>query len=178
MNDSIAISFAFLVKDNNGFFKSEKQAKFLLSRCTIESGQSVYVTSGHHWQGFSLWYYCDDKGITKVVKNTRAKGDVITWERPEEGKVTVQEKREVRQITRNNNQLIRRYGSIEAGKAALLAEENQMNESAIAMRQSRISELKQKIEETRSILNLPECANIRHILESSILEYETELNKI
>lgn len=74
-----AKSFAMLVKNNNGMFKSEKQAQFLLSVCQEEnvffSGLSVYGNS------VMMAYECDSQGVKRVVKMLRAKADVVTWTR-------------------------------------------------------------------------------------------------
>ena len=77
MNE-IAKSFAGLVASNNGFFKSEKQAKFLSSQCQDEN---VFITVGSLYRNsFTIEYHLDAKGVTKTVKSTRTKpmGEV-TW---------------------------------------------------------------------------------------------------
>ena len=78
--DNLAASFASLVKSNNGFFKSEKQAAFLLSVCqdagTFYTGGQVYGNS------YSLQYNCDDAGVVSVEKYLPKTGKiVITWSR-------------------------------------------------------------------------------------------------
>lgn len=94
---TLAISFATLVKNNNGLFKSEKQASFLISMCR----DGVFGTSSAFgYSSFNMYYYCDDNGIYKVEKSTPKKGIMLTWERREEGKVTVQDKKEIKSISR------------------------------------------------------------------------------
>lgn len=90
-------SFASLVKTNNGKFKSEAQAKFLLSQC--RDGQ--FITSGHvHGNLYTLFYVCDNTGVVRVEKQTNAKGLVTQWERREEGKVSVQDQKEIKRLKR------------------------------------------------------------------------------
>lgn len=93
-----AKSFASLVKANNGLFKSTKQSEFLLSKC--EGGQ--YISPGNvYGNNYIITYHCDDKGVTKVVKYTFSNcKTVITWERLEDGKVTVQDAKEIKRIKR------------------------------------------------------------------------------
>ena len=78
--NNLATSFASLVKSNNGLFKSEKQAAFLLSVCqdagTFHTGGQVYGNS------YSLEYNCDDSGVVSVKKYLPKTGKiVITWSR-------------------------------------------------------------------------------------------------
>ena len=66
---SISKSLFSLVKNNNGFFKSDKQAAFLLSQCQEEysyvgGNGSIYGNS------FFFEFYMDQNGITSVVKHT------------------------------------------------------------------------------------------------------------
>lgn len=77
---NVAISFASLVKSNNGFFKSEAQASFLLSQCQEEN---VFFSSGEVYNnGFMIEYICDDKGVIKVVKTLSKSGkQEVTFER-------------------------------------------------------------------------------------------------
>ena len=80
MNNEIAASFASLVKSNNGFFKSEKQAAFLLSKC--QDG-NTFVCGGHVYRNpFTLYYVCDASGVVRVEKYTSKTGkNVTTWTR-------------------------------------------------------------------------------------------------
>ena len=116
MSTDLSVSFANLVKTNNGFFKSEAQAKFLLSMCD----NGVYHTSGHvHGNSFVLFYTCDKKGVTKVQKQTSGKGLVTQWERVEEGKVSVQNEKEIKRIKRlikqTENKIASRLDAFKSG---------------------------------------------------------------
>lgn len=101
-------SFASLVKTNNGLFKSEKQAKFLIDQCdSIDSKKerAVYHVLGNvHGNSFTLTYICDFKGVLKVEKHTpKTNKTVITWERPQDGKTTAQDAKEIKRIKREIN---------------------------------------------------------------------------
>lgn len=94
--DTIAQSFANLVKTNNGFFKSAAQANFLLSQSSYD-----YVSCGSVMgNSFNMHYACDDKGVTLVRKYTKAKGFATTWERKVEGVVSLQDAKEIKHLTR------------------------------------------------------------------------------
>lgn len=106
---SLAISFAALVKNNNGMFKSEKQASFLLSMCN----DTTYGTSGTFGRSsFYIYYICDEKGVVKVEKRTDKKGTILTWERREEGKLTVQDKKEIASLKRMLKQNLSSFESM------------------------------------------------------------------
>lgn len=76
---NITKSFAQLVKYNNGFFKSDKQAEFLTGQldqdnCYIGSAVQVYSSSARQV------YVCDDEGVVQVIKITQNQNTVV-WER-------------------------------------------------------------------------------------------------
>lgn len=96
--DSVAQTFAGLVKNNNGLFKSATQAKFLLSQCqeknTFVTGGSVYKSS------FTLFYKCDDKGVVSVEKYLPRTGkNEIQWQRAGAG-ATVQDEKKIKSLQR------------------------------------------------------------------------------
>ena len=96
--DKIAISFASLVKSNNGFFKTEKQAEFLLPQC--EYG-SFTVYGSIYNNSFQINYVCDDKGIVRTDKVTQCGGKILTtWERVVIGSISVQDAKETKRILR------------------------------------------------------------------------------
>ena len=88
--NALALSFASLVKSNNGFFKSDKQASFLLSQCQDEN---TFTASGDvYGNQYQMIYHCDDKGIVKVEKHTPHTGiTLVTFERHIEGVVNATE---------------------------------------------------------------------------------------
>jgi hypothetical protein len=96
---NLAISFASLVKNNNGLFKSEKQAEFLLKMCQESMTFIAPGNVGRH--GYCLYYICDEKGVVRIEKSLQSKGGVtVTWERRGEGKVTVQDAKLIKQLKR------------------------------------------------------------------------------
>ena len=90
-HSDLLVSFFSLVKNNNGFFKSEKQAAFMLSR--TENG--VYITrqtmtfgeyEARTQRNSASVEWCvtlDNQGITKMVKRT-SKGESVHFERNQE----------------------------------------------------------------------------------------------
>ena len=96
--DNTALSLASLVKTNNGLFKSEAQAKFLTSQC---QGGSHIASGSVMGNSFMITYFCDSKGVTKVEKYTPKSGKTsIEWERVEQGKVSVQDEKEIKRLKR------------------------------------------------------------------------------
>lgn len=75
-----------LVKNNNGFFKSEKQAEFLISQMEKLDGNIGFTSSGYHsCPIFASW---DEKGIIKIIKHSKTKSgckDIVTFERTVKG---------------------------------------------------------------------------------------------
>lgn len=81
----ISKSIFGLTKSNNGFFKSGKQAQFLISQMSSYDGCIGHANSGYNsCPIFASW---DEKGITKVVKATK-NGDVLMFERKIQGVLT------------------------------------------------------------------------------------------
>lgn len=111
---NLGISFASLVKNNNGLFKSSKQAAFLLSQCDEDRIFTVMGTFGRN--AFTLFYHCDDLGVIKVEKYLPITGrSMITWERKQEGKVSIQDQKEIKRLEREIKKLEK---SIEGRQAA------------------------------------------------------------
>lgn len=97
MND-IAKSLSYLVKTNNGMFKSEAQASFLKSK--LDKGTLIDIGSTYG-NPYVITYFCDDKGVTKVEKHgTKSGKSEITWERKVEGKTSAQDEKEIKRIKR------------------------------------------------------------------------------
>lgn len=113
--DTLAKSFASLVKTNNGLFKSEKQAKFLTSKLI----DGAYPVTGNlYGNSFALFYVCDSKGIKIVSKYTATTGKTVTtWERKEEGKETVQDVKAMAKLKREINKLKKSIKSREDEKS-------------------------------------------------------------
>lgn len=78
----ILTSFYFLAKHNNGMFKSEKQASFLLSKCEDNvfyvKCTAVFGESSFSRHGYGVTITCDDKGILSITKEAEKSGKVST----------------------------------------------------------------------------------------------------
>lgn len=71
---------------NDGKFKSEKQARFILSNAHDLDGEKFFSTQGSMYKNqYRIDFYLDDIGITRVEKTTNKGGTAIQWERPAEG---------------------------------------------------------------------------------------------
>lgn len=112
----ISKSIFGLAKSNNGFFKSEKQSKFLIEKLSDFSGCIAHANSGFNsCPIFASW---DGKGITKIVKSAK-KGDVIMFERKQEGILTSLEIKEIKRLERKiktlENEVKERQDSFDNG---------------------------------------------------------------
>ena len=88
-SEDVLKSLLGLVKNNDGKFKSEKQANFLMSK--TENGVFTTTTvpvsygSSNRANPTVTWdIYLDNGGVKKVTKSTVAKGASVYWERSEE----------------------------------------------------------------------------------------------
>lgn len=88
-----------LIATNNGFFKSQKQADFLISMLSKEDGNiSVGSTYGN---GFMITYLFDEKGITKKEQyNYKTSKTIVLWERVVEGKLSIQDEKLLKTLKR------------------------------------------------------------------------------
>lgn len=90
-------SVEYLIKTNNGFFKTKKQADFLISQL---SENNIFVGSVYG-NTFNISYIFDDKGIVKKEQyNIKTSKTEVTWERKIEGVLTVQQEKEIKRIKR------------------------------------------------------------------------------
>lgn len=93
---NISKSIFTLTKYNNGFFKSEKQAAFLIDQMEKADGCIGVANSGYNQCPiFAEW---DNKGITKVVKHN--KKHTVMFERKTPGILTEPEKKEIKRLER------------------------------------------------------------------------------
>lgn len=101
MANSVLASFDSLVRYNNGFFKSDRQAAFL--RSFLNADQKIEDLYETRTISQRITYTCDDRGVISVEKHNiaapRAKSRV-TWERAEAGKVTAQDAAEIKRLQR------------------------------------------------------------------------------
>lgn len=105
---NIQLSLNSLVKNNNGFFKSQKQADFLLS---VLNDNNVFasVAYGHT---ILITYHFDDKGITLKTK-TSVKTNKTTeeWSRKVEGILSVEEQQIVKRLNKQLKSVKKEYAS-------------------------------------------------------------------
>jgi hypothetical protein len=82
---TLSISFASLVKYNNGEFKSTKQSDFLLSKCI---DNAYHAESNNTYNNITrLVYICDVVGVKEVLKISQTKNtNISVWVRSEENK--------------------------------------------------------------------------------------------
>lgn len=86
-----------LIKTNNGFFKSDKQAEFLISQL---SKNNIFVGSVYG-NTFNITYVFDEKGIIKKEQyNIKTSKTEITWERKVAGVLTVQQEKKIKSLKR------------------------------------------------------------------------------
>ena len=94
MSNLIA-SFRSLVKNNNGMFKSEKQAIFLLNMCQEE--KTFIHFDSNPKTTWNDMFYCDNKGIVKVIRTTSNGKINTTFERIEKGmSLNAKDKRQIK----------------------------------------------------------------------------------
>ncbi|QQV91143.1 hypothetical protein Freya10_5 [Polaribacter phage Freya_10] len=106
-----------LAKTNNGFFKSDKQSSFLISKMDSTDGFIGSVTSGYN--SCVVFAKYDNKGIINITKHTK-KGDVTMFERKKEGVLTSLEIKKLKTLKRRHKKLeteiINRQKSFDSGK--------------------------------------------------------------
>ena len=94
---NIQISLENIIKTNNGKFKSQKQADFLLSVLKDNNVFSVNVN------GYALviTYLFDDKGVTlKTITSLHTHKTTEEWSRKVEGILSVDDKAVIKQINK------------------------------------------------------------------------------
>lgn len=104
----LKISVLDLAKNNNGMFKSEKQASFLKSMIDQREG-----LVGHTEHGRPYFAEYDDKGITKITVGTRP--PELYWERKEQGILRPVDVKSIKNFQRKIKELEKEIASREAG---------------------------------------------------------------
>lgn len=90
---TITASILGLTKNNNGFFKSEKQADFLINQLNKSFGFIGISDSGYNsCPIFAKW---DNEGIVELSKDSKS-GRLVIFERKIEGKLTVIEEAQLK----------------------------------------------------------------------------------
>ncbi len=77
-NNDLILSLSNLLKTNNGFFKSEKQAAFLLSQTCENEIINHFTTYKNIARDH---YFLDAEGVYKIERYTTKKGYITTWVR-------------------------------------------------------------------------------------------------
>ena len=90
-NHDLVLSISTLLKTNNGFFKSEKQAKFILSNVSDNEIVNHFTTYGNVARDH---YHLDEKGVYKIERYTTKKGYVTTWQRGQVHSLAAAKKRD------------------------------------------------------------------------------------
>ena len=100
----VQVSLENLIKTNNGLFKSEAQAEFLLSKLKEEFGNE-FLTSIYN-NSVIITYEYDEKGIVrKTNRSVKKHTTKVVWERKEEGKISIEEAQKLKQIKREISKL-------------------------------------------------------------------------
>lgn len=85
-----------LAKNNNGFFKSEKQAQFLISVLEERGGHIGQANSGYNQCSmFATW---DEKGIIEITKHRTGGKIEVMFQRKLEGVLTVTELKHIKSL--------------------------------------------------------------------------------
>lgn len=110
---SISISIFSLAKNNNGLFKSEKQANFILQ--ILQDRQNYITAADSGYNSCPIFAYADKLGITKIVKGNKA-----MFERKVEGVISPLEAKKIksknRRIKKLEKQLAERLKAFENGE--------------------------------------------------------------
>lgn len=92
----LSSSFAYLVKNNNGAFKSEAQSNFLLSQCNCDK---KFIDDAP--KDSVVFYSCDDAGVFLVERYSLKTGKTKKeWERKVAGVISVQDEKEIKRLQR------------------------------------------------------------------------------
>ena len=162
--EDLSKSFAALVKNNGGIFKSEKQAKFLLSQCQQEN---TFITSGNMYRNpYTLVYFCDSNGVTKVMKDTTKKHNVVVWQRTENS----QRDSFTRQISTATNQI--------EGGLRHIKETNENFDPLIQETEAEITSLQRKIKEAPTILEPEDAEEYMQMCKNRMEKYILELERL
>ncbi len=141
---NIAITFATLVKTNNGEFQSIMQKH----TCQQYMENNQFSTTGFiRNNGWTLTYFCDDNGITKVEKFTHTKGKTtLEWEKVTEGKIAIQDQKTIKRLKSTIKQFQKQVASRQEGL------DNNWYADPIMMQES-IDTYNNSIKECQEIIN-------------------------
>lgn len=98
--NNIQASLENLISTNNGLFKSESQAQFLLSEMKKEFG-NVFVTSVYG-NSVKLTYIFDETGIIEKTNTSVKKGtETLVWKRKVQGVLSIDEAKQLKHIKKS-----------------------------------------------------------------------------
>lgn len=102
--NNIQTTLENLIKTNNGFFKSEKQAKFLISELKKEYGN--IFTASAFGNSVVLTYKFDEIGIVeKLNTSLKKQSEKVVWNRKIEGVLSVEDKKKMAALKREIKKL-------------------------------------------------------------------------
>jgi hypothetical protein len=110
MQNSIQSSVFHLAKSNNGFWKSEKQAAFLIGQFTQSEGCVGHADSGYN--SCPIFVEWDADGITKIWKHSKTKKGYVNktmFTRKVEGVLTELEIKAIKQLERKLKEVQKSY---------------------------------------------------------------------
>lgn len=105
---NIQASLENIIKTNNGYFKSQKQADFLLDQLAINNSFIVYSMSN----ALIITYRYDGKGITEKVKTSQKTGkESIEFQRKIKGVLNEVDKKEIKKLERKLKVELKSYNA-------------------------------------------------------------------
>ena len=110
MQNSIQTSAFNLAKTNNGLWKSEKQAAFLMDQFSQKDGCIGFADSGYN--SCPMYVQWDATGITKIWKHSKTKKGYVAktvWTRKTAGVLTELEIKEIKWLERKLKEAQKSY---------------------------------------------------------------------
>jgi hypothetical protein len=145
-----------LTKHNNGYFKSEKQAKYLLDMC---QESNVFVSAGEcYGNSYIQSFIMDEKGVVEIRKSTK-KAETITWSRNPDHHEFLEQQAEIER---------RRIQAIWINKARALINRFDNNSTSILL----------KIIEGATQEELKKAAELYHKWNTKMRNLEAQVDKI
>ena len=144
--NNIQATLENLIKTNNGFFKSEKQAKFLISELKKEYGN--IFTASAFGNSVVLTYKFDEIGIVeKLNTSLKKQSEKVVWNRKIEGVLSVEDKKKMaalkREIKKLEKSINERDASYSTGKYVGFEDlYNKANDDALSKLQAFKDQLK------------------------------------
>lgn len=144
--NNIQATLENLIKTNNGFFKSEKQAKFLISELKKEYGN--IFTAAAFGNSVVLTYKFDEIGIVeKLNTSLKKQSEKVVWNRKIEGVLSVEDKKKMaalkREIKKLEKSINERDASYSTGQYAGFEDlYNKANDDALSKLQAFKDQLK------------------------------------